>query len=119
METTKLRKYQRPSQVERMIETVVESQQWIPANVQPFHDRSELPAILQKLARKADDGQGAWRAFPCYEGVRFFVGEMSMGSSRERGRPVLQLHYYNERGKLEAFSVWTETADGSWRSCAN
>ena len=60
--------------------------------------------------------RSAGRAWAYYDGFRLFVGEKSMESSKECGRPVFQLHYYNGDGTLPEYSVWTEVADDTWRA---
>ena len=99
-----------------MIESLVTSRNWVPHDAQPVHDPSELPSILQKHARKAEQDQRSWRAWPTYDGFRLFVGEMSMESCREFGRPVIQLHYYNGDGRLQEYSVWIEVTSDTWRA---
>ena len=81
-------------------------------------DRSDLPSALQKLAIKAVKDEGTWRAWLAHDGVRFFVSEMSLELSRERGCAALKVHYYDEQGQLQTYSQWVQLADGAtWQRC--
>lgn len=111
----KLRAYQRPSRLESLLDSLVKSHKWIPAQSPRVTDRSELSSALQKLAINAVNGEGVWRAWCCYDGVRLFVTEMSAELSRERGQPALKVSYYDEQGSLQAYGLWIQVADDSWR----
>jgi hypothetical protein len=118
MQTMKLRTLQRPSQLETLLESLVMSQNWVPAGAPVVTDRSELPSALQKLAIKAVNSDGAWRAWQCHDGARLFVTEMSMDLSRERGCPALKVNYYNDQGRLQHYSLWIKLPTGDWQRCA-
>jgi hypothetical protein len=117
MHTTKLRHLQQPSRLEAMLESLVINRNWIAPGSQRVYDRSDLPSVLQKLAIKAEKGDCTWRAWNNHDGLRLFVVEMSLSLSRERGRPALQVRYYNEQGGLQEYSVWAQLADDSWQRC--
>ena len=119
MHTLKLRAYQQPSRVERRIDRLVVGHQWVPSAAEPVRARGEMPAALQQVALKAEAAQCSWRAWPSFDGYRLFVGEMSLASSRERGRPVLEVRFYNEQGELQESGLWTELADGAWQPCTS
>ncbi len=114
----RLRAYQRPSRLELLLDSLVAAQNWVPDGVPRIGDRSELPSVLQKLAVAAVKGEGAWRAWVAHDGIRLFVTEMSLDLSRERGCPVLKVHFYDDRGRLLKFSLWVQLADGGWHRCA-
>ena len=116
MDTLKLRRLQQqPSRLEAMLDSLVANRDWIAPGAQRVYDRSELPSVLQKLAIKSEKGDGAWRGWFNHDGLRLFVAEMSLALSRERGCPMLQVHYYNEQGKLQQYSVWVQLADDTWQ----
>jgi hypothetical protein len=53
-----------------------------------------------------------------HDGVRFFISEMSLELSRERGYAALKVRYYNEQGQLQMYSQWVRLADGAtWQRC--
>jgi hypothetical protein len=115
MKTMKLRTLQQPSRLEAQLESLVKSQNWVPADAPRVTDRSELPSVLQKLAAKTVKAGGAWWAWSSYDGIRFFVTEMSLELSRERGSPALKVSYYNDQGKLQQYSHCVRLADGTWQ----
>ncbi len=117
MKTTKLRTLQQPSRVEALLESLVKSQNWVPADAPRVTDRSELSSVLQELVAKTVKAGGAWRAWTSYDGIRFYVSEMSLELSRERGSPALTVSYYNDQGKLQQYSHWVQLADGEWQRC--
>ncbi len=119
METARLRSLQQPSRLALLLDSLVMSQSWVPVNAPQVMDRSGLPSVLQKLAIKAVKDEGTWRAWLGHDGVRFFVSEMSLELSRERGRAALKVRYYNEEGLLQMYSQWIRLADGAtWQRCA-
>jgi hypothetical protein len=118
MQTMKLRTLQQPSELAMLLESLVVSQNWVPAGAPVVTDRSELPSALQKLAINAVKNEGAWRAWQCHDGARLFVTAMSLDSSRERGCPALTVHYYNDQGRLQYYSLWIQLASGAWQRTA-
>jgi len=119
MHTMKLRTLQQPSLMESLLDSLSITQNWVPTGATPVTDRSELMPDLQKLAMRAVKGEGAWRAWISHDDVRFFVAEMSMELSRERGSPALKVHHYNGRGQLQQYGVWVHLPGGAWQRCAD
>ena len=117
MHTMKLRTLQQPSRLELLLDSLATAQRWVPSGAPLVTDRSELMSALQRLAMKATKGDGAWRAWTCHDGIRFFVAEMSMDLSRERGCPALKVHYYNDQGQLQQYGVWVQLPGGVWQPC--
>ena len=118
MQTTKLRFLQQPTQLTLLLDSLMKSQNWVPKGALQVADRSELPSALQKLAIKTNKDEGTWQAWSFDDGVQFFSSEMSMDMSRERGCAALNVHCYNERGRLKHYSQWIQLADGGrWQRC--
>lgn len=118
MQTMKLRTLQQPTRLASLLDSLVMSQFWVPAGAPQVTDRSDLPSVLQKLAIKAVKDEGTWRAWLGHDGIRFFVSEMSLELSRERGCAALKVGYYNEKGQLQLYSQWVQLADGAtWKRC--
>ncbi len=101
MQTMKLRAYQPPSVVTVLLDSLVKSQNWVPADAHQVTDRSDFPSALQKIAVKAATVASTWRAWVSYDGVRFFTSEMSMELAREHGCPALKVSYYDDEGRLQ------------------
>ena len=118
MQTMRLRTLQQPTGLALLLESLVTSQVWVPASAPPVPERSDLPSQLQKLASKAVKEGGTWRAWIGHDGIRFFVSEMSLELSRERGSVALKVRYYNENGQLQWYSQWVQLTDGTtWKRC--
>ena len=118
MQTMKLRTLQQPTRLALLLDSLVMSQIWVLAGALQVTDRSDLPSALQKLAIKAVKDGGTWCAWLGHDGVRFFVSEMSLELSRERGCAALKVRYYNEQGQLQMYSQWVRLADGAtWQRC--
>ena len=117
METLRLRKLQEPSQVTRLLELCVTRSQWVPEGAYQIRDPTGLPEVLRGvLAQTIEKGQ-VWACWE--EGVHLwvFTAEMSLGLSRERGAPVLQVNSYGEDGVLKETGHWTADRDGKWGRC--
>jgi hypothetical protein len=118
METKKLRALQQPTQLTLLLDSLVMSQSWVPKGARQVADRSELPSVLQKLAIKTNKDQGTWQAWLFDDEVQFFSSEMSLATSRERGCAALNVHCYNEQGRLQKYSQWIQLANGGrWQPC--
>jgi hypothetical protein len=118
MHTMKLRTLQQPSLIESLLDSLSTTQNWAPSGAALVTDRNELTSALQKLAIRAVKGAGAWRAWTNQDGVKFFVAEMSMDLSRERGRPALKVRHYNDQGQLQQYGVWVLLPNDGWQRCA-
>lgn len=117
MQTTRLFAYQRPSRVQTLLESLVLSRGTLPAQVRKVIDRSELPAVLQRVAIQSQKGDGVWNAWADLEHYWFFTAEMSPSLSRERGLPVLQVGVYADDGKIRDRRTWVCLKDGTWHQC--
>jgi len=118
MQTMKLRAFQPPPILTALLDSLVISQNWVPAGAAQVTDRSEIPSALQKVANKAAIVAGIWRAWLSYDGIRLFTTEMSMELAREHGAPALKVSYYDNEGRLQEYSAWVRRADGEWKRCA-
>jgi len=118
MHTMRLRTLQQPSLSESLLDSLATTQNWVPSGAALVTHRSELPSALQKLAVRVVKGEGAWRAWNNRDGVRFFVAEMSMALSRERGRPALKVRHYDDQGQLQQYGVWVLLPSDGWQRCA-
>jgi hypothetical protein len=79
---------------------------------------SELSIPLRRLARKDALGESSvWLGWTDGGGMWFVTGTTSLELSRERGRPVLQLRVYNEKGALNEALTCVQTPANSWEQC--
>jgi hypothetical protein len=117
METRKLRKLQRPSEVERLLEALVSCSDLIPAGAYPIRDLASVPQELRRMATQAKQNGRAWSCWAHSFRTYLFTGEMSLPMSRERGAPVLQVNLYDDEG-LKDSGPWTPDRDGKWSRCS-
>jgi hypothetical protein len=117
MQTIELRTFQPPRILTALLDSLVMSQNWVPAGAAQVTDRSEIPSALLRVANKAAKVAGIWRAWLSYDGIRLFTTEMSMDLAREHGAPALKVSYYDNEGRLQEYSTWVRRADGEWKRC--
>ena len=114
----KLKTLQQPGCLEALVDSLVAAQDWMPSEADIVAEAGALTSALQKLARRASASEGAWRAWTNRHGIRFFVAEMSMELSRERGSPALKVRHYDEQGELQQYGQWIQLICGTWHPCA-
>jgi hypothetical protein len=117
METKRLRKLQEPSQVERLLDTLISRSSLVPAGAYQIRDPASVPKELRRIATQANHRGQAWSCWAHSFRTWLFTGEMSLALSRERGTPVLQVDVYEDSG-LRDSGPWMPDRDGSWRRCS-
>lgn len=118
MQTTRLFAFQRPSRVQILLDSLVQSRELLPDYVCRITDRGELPFVLQRIVIQAQQAGRVWSGWTDGSGIWLFTAEMSMAPSRQRGQPALQVSFYREDGRIKDCRLWACTNDGSWQQCA-
>lgn len=118
MQTMKLFAYQQPSRVEMLLDSLAYAQHLVPSGAHPMVERSDLPSVLQRLVFQAGKSERVWRAWTRDDHIWFFIAEMSLDLSRERGCPALKVWRHNEKGAMQEWRLWVNLKDGSWQQCA-
>jgi hypothetical protein len=119
METRRLRKLQQPSQVERLLDTVISRAKLVAENSYPIRDPKALPANLRRIAlQSVKDGQ-VWACWTSGQRYWLFTAEMSLEASRERKKPVLRVKCYDDSGDLTEAATWMANLDGQWGRCSD
>jgi hypothetical protein len=119
METVRLKAIQKPSRIERLLETMVTRAGLVPEGAYQLRDRSKLPSALEHVLIQTATGTRVWTCFTDGFRIWLFTGEMSLELSRERGAPVLTVNVYSESGDLQEANHWTTDRDGNWQRCVS
>jgi hypothetical protein len=117
METRRLRTIQQPSNVERLLETLVSRANFLPKDSYQIRDPSALSSQLQAVLTRALQEGRVWGCWANSYETWLFTCEMSLPLSRERGAPVLLVNRYSESGELTDAGSWMTNPDGKWRRC--
>lgn len=114
-DTLRLRKLQQqPAHVERLLETLVLRATLVSDSAYQIRDVASLPVDLRRIALRAISNGQTWTCWVDGIHTRLFTGEMSLALSRERGRPVMQVEFYDDDG-LKDSGPWIADADGKWQ----
>lgn len=120
METLRLRKFLQPAQAERLLEALATRSGSLPDGAYQVRDPDSLPVNLRRVLSKIAGTSQVWTCWACGTHMWLFTGQISLGLSRERGTPVLQVDLYGEDGDLKEAGTWMTDPDGkSWRRCTN
>lgn len=105
METKKLRMLTEPGRLAALLESLVRSWGFLPASAERVEDAAQLPPALQRLGVSAS-GEKAWCAWRDGERLWFYVAEISLEQSRERGQAVLRVTSYDPDGEILDSGWW-------------
>ena len=119
METRRLRTIQQPSRIERLLEALVSHGGLAPEDSYQIRNPNSLSSPLRTVVAQAAKQGRVWGCWANSYETRLFTCEMSLPLSRERGKPVLQVNRYDERGELEDSGSWTTDPEGKWRRLAD
>lgn len=119
METLRLRTLQQPSMTQLQLESLLRYTHLPPSGTERLPDRSELPAVLQRIVIRGGKDGIAWAAWRRRIDVHFVLAELAFDLSRECGRPTLRVKSYDESGKIFETVTWTETSPDEWRRHAH
>ena len=117
METVRLRKFQQPSHVERLLESYVSRGNLLPKDSFQIRTTRALSPQLQRVVARATQKGHIWACWADSYHTWLFTCEMSLPLSRERGAPVLLIDLYYEAGDLKESGTWVSDQDGKWRRC--
>lgn len=116
MDTSRLRKLQDPSQIERFLKVLVSGSDLLPAGAYQIHDQSSVPRELLRIALRATRKGQVWSCWAHTIHTWLLTGEMSLPLSRERGAPVLLVNLYDDDG-LQNSAPWMSDRSGKWCRC--
>ena len=90
--------------LEALLESLVRSLGFLPPSAERLEDKTGLPERLQRIAG-ADDGK-AWCAWQDGERLWFYVAEMSLSQSRDKGKAVIRVSSYSPEGEIIESGWW-------------
>ncbi len=116
METSRLRKLQDPSQIERFLKVLVSDSDLLPPGAYQIHDQTSVPRELLRIAVRATRKGQVWLCWAHTFRTWLLTCEMSLPLSRERGAPVLLVNLYDDGG-LQDSAPWMSDRSGKWSRC--
>jgi hypothetical protein len=114
METLRLRSLQQPSTSQLQLESLLRYTHLPPSGTERVPDRSELPAVLQRMVIRGGRDGVAWAAWRRQTDIHFVLAELVFDLSRECGRPTLRVRSYDDGGKIVETVTWTEMSPDEW-----
>jgi hypothetical protein len=118
MDTSKIFAFRHPSQAELLLESLLLAAGRLPTRARRVAYRSDLPAVLQRIAISARKRKARWVAWTRGEAIWLFTAEVTAVPSGPVERPALKICRYNARGKLTKCGVWVNRPSRGWRRCA-
>ncbi len=118
MDTSKILAFRHPSQAKLLLESLLESFGWLPHHARSVTDRSDLPAVLQRIALRGARQKVSWAAWRRESAVWFFTAEVTPAPSGNTRRSALKISSYDEKGKLTSCGVWVNVPRRGWQRCA-
>jgi hypothetical protein len=119
METARLRRLQRPSQIEVLLEALVSRRDVLPKGSYRIRDSKALSSQLQAIVTRTTSEGRIWACWATTHHIWLFTCELSLELSRERGTPVLLVDHYDENGDLKEAGSWAADAQGRWQRCGD
>ena len=117
MSTLRLRTIQQPTQVERLLEALINHQGLVPADWYRIRDPDSLPQQLQLVLRRETSEGRTWLCWAHDDDAVLFTCEPSLPWSSRRTSLVLQVNRYNQDGDLIDSGFWKPTSQGDWQRC--
>ena len=117
MQTMKLRAIQSPGFAGELLESFIRAEGSLADDVRELKSERELTPSLEKLAQRALDEGGVWRAWTDDREMWLWISEMSLALSRERGMPVMEVRQYDEQGRMSSAGTWVRVRHDAWQRC--
>lgn len=117
MQTQRLASLANPAHVEQLLDAYVSASGQLPACARKRRGWDGLPVDLRHFAAQAvtdgyvcsvwTDGESNW----------FFAGCLALDRAREFGRPVLEVHRFDDHDHGRHCVIAERLPDGSWSHC--
>lgn len=117
MQTMRLKSIQIPGETLGLLASFASSIMGPSGMVRSIPTLGELPPRLRNRVGHGSGQQYVWYAWTEGDRVRLITGALAMESSRERGRPVLEVHIYDDNGLLDESGTWMRTEGNRWDRC--
>lgn len=117
MQTMKLRAMQSPGFAGELLESFIRAEGRLADAARELKSEQELTPALEKLAQRALDDGGVWRAWTDDRAMWLWTSETSFALSRERGMPVMEIRRYDEHGLREEAGTYVRVRHDEWQRC--
>ena len=118
MDTSKILAFRHASQAELLLEALLESLDRVPGHAIRVTDRSDLPAVLQRMVIRGAKQKLRWAAWARDKAFWFFTAEVIAAPIAYVGRSALKVSAYDEKGRLSECGVWVNRPGRGWQRCA-
>lgn len=117
MDTLRLKSIVVPDRTLELLESFAWSRKRVPPGAHRVQRLNELPEELRRHVGAGPGQHYVWYAWTTGVRTWLLTGALSLERSRERGRPVLEVHSYDEHGYLEESAAWVRTRADDWEPC--
>jgi len=119
VDTLKLRQFQHPSKVDRLLESYIAGADILPKNACQIRTAVAVPTPLDGLVTQAIKLGKSWSCWTRGTQTWLFTADMSLALSRKRGAPVLQVKLFGDDGLLRESGTVTTDQSGKWSRWAD
>jgi hypothetical protein len=118
MDTSKILAFRHASQAELLLEALLQSLDRVPGHASRVTERSDLPAVLQRIVLRGAKQRLSWAAWARDKAFWFYTAEVIAAPIANVGRSALKVSGYDERGRLTECGVWVNPPGRGWARCA-
>lgn len=117
MHTQRLATMMNPAHIERLLDSYVSGSGALPDRARKRDRWDSLPIELRRFAAQAFSDGYVCSVWSDGETVWFFAGSLVLDRAREFGRPVLEVHWFDDLGHARNCVLTEQLPDGSWSHC--
>lgn len=117
MQTQRMATLVSPAYVEKLLDSYVSGSGALPHHARKRDRWDSLPVELRHFAARAISDGYVCSVWSDGETVWFFAGSLVLERAREFGRPVLEVHWFDDLGRARNFVLTEQLPDGSWCHC--
>jgi len=114
MEMVRLRRIQRSSEVQELLESYISQSQVVPKGSYQIREPGSVPRDVRKVLTQAVKEGQTWSCRAHGLHTWLFTCNICGSLSRERGAPVLQVSLYGDDGGLQDWGTWMPDQTGRW-----
>lgn len=114
MDTTRILTFRHPSQLDLLLDSLIQTSVHLPENSRKIVDRSQMPSQLQRIAIRAPKVKQEWRAWSRGSTLIFMTGELIQPLPKLPKCPLVMLNVYGSNGRVKARSEWIFLPGGKW-----
>jgi len=114
MEMIRLRRVQRSSAVQELLESYISQSEVVPKGSYQIREPGSVPWEVRKVLTQAVKEGQTWSCRAHGLHTWLFTCNICRPLSRERGAPVLQVSVYGDDGALRDWGTWVPDQHGRW-----